>query len=225
MNYAALKDLPPCTVVKWNTYVENPGVLYDLIESPDMIWNLTCKEDRSLKAETAEELQLIKEDVLHKPMLFQCCVAHSRNRWWESYYTVWSESYAVLINPQNPAIQEFLQPLLKEAINHANAGEKFCLKIKFGKCVKYWYGHYVEDGSVCAYRETALIGMGLRIYNYSLPIQICYNPRVICYLLPCWLLFGGSCYVVQRKIRFIDSREKLRGIPISLLNEEDSNIQ
>ncbi|CAC5373666.1 KCTD1_15 [Mytilus coruscus] len=113
------------------------------------------------------------------------------------------KSYAVLINPQNPAIQEFLQPLLKETINHANAGEKFCLKIKFGKCVKYWYGHYVEDGSGCAYRKTPLNGMGLRIYNYSSPIQICYNPLVICYLLPCWLLFGGSCYVNASVLKFI----------------------
>ena len=46
MNYQALKDLAPCTVVKWDTYVDNPGVLYDLIASPDMIWNMTCKQDR-----------------------------------------------------------------------------------------------------------------------------------------------------------------------------------
>lgn len=41
-----------------------------------------------------------------------------------------TEWFAVLINPQNPEIQEFLHPLLTDARKHLDAGEKFCLKVK-----------------------------------------------------------------------------------------------
>ncbi|XP_063429815.1 uncharacterized protein LOC134712315 isoform X1 [Mytilus trossulus] len=224
MNYQALKDLAPCTVVKWNTYVDNPGVLYDLIASPDMIWNMTCKQDRSFKVDTTEQLQLVIEDLLHKPMLFKCCIILQTKEFRILYNNIISveEWFAVLINPQNPEIQEFLHPLLTDARKHLDAGEKFCLKIKLGQCFAEWYLNNNKNENTCSNTMIGLLaGMGLQIYNDSKPISICHNPGVICSFFPCWLLFGGSCYMVHRKMEFDDRIESLSGIPISLLNEEE----
>ncbi|XP_052104774.1 uncharacterized protein LOC127737863 isoform X2 [Mytilus californianus] len=161
MNYEALKDLPPCVAIKFRTFLENPEMLYELTGLPKtMIVNLTSKEDRSVKVDTAEELQLISEDLLHKPLLFQCCVQHQITEKSPCYTEVrtWTAWFAVLINPWHPAIQEFLHPLLTEASNHVNAGEKICLKIKFGKCVKDWFRRNVDDGCECNGRKTTLSG-------------------------------------------------------------------
>ncbi|XP_076095433.1 uncharacterized protein LOC143066367 [Mytilus galloprovincialis] len=227
MDYEALQNLPPCVAIKFKTFLENPDMLYELTGLPKtMIVNLTSKEDRSVKVDSAEELQRVTEDLLHKPLLFYCSVQHQITEKSPCLTEVrtWRALYAVLINPWHPAIQEFLYRLLTEASDHVNAGEKFCLKIKFGKCVKDWFRKNVDDGSDCNEKKTTLSGMGLRIYNYSTPLKVCSNPWMIVFCFPCWFLFGGPCYLVQRKVRFYDRREKLSGISVSFLTEEAEKI-
>ncbi|XP_071160639.1 uncharacterized protein [Mytilus edulis] len=227
MDCEALKEFPPCVAIKFKMFLENPEMLCELTGLPgSMIVNLTSKEDRSVKADTAERLDHITDVLLHRPFLFQCVLKHEVSTKKEDYTLVetWNAHYAVLINPLHPAIQEFLHPLLTEASKHVNAREKFSLKIKFGKFVKDWFIRNVDDGRECSNQETTLSGMGVCIYNYSTPLRLCSNPWMIVCCFPFWFLFGGSCYLVQRKIRFYDTRAKLTGISVSLLTEKAEKL-
>ncbi|OPL33114.1 hypothetical protein AM593_01660, partial [Mytilus galloprovincialis] len=119
MNFEDLKDLPPCTAIPLLMFLEDEhrDLVLGMTGIPrTLLIDFTSKVNRTLKVDTAEELQALIDNLLRRQLIFQCALHHERKE--GSTLRVWNESFAVIINPWHPAIKEFLQPLLTEAMDH-----------------------------------------------------------------------------------------------------------
>ncbi|XP_062575885.1 uncharacterized protein LOC134237750 [Saccostrea cucullata] len=223
---AELLRIPPYTAVLWRQFVQYPCMLYGLFErgperidfNPDHII-LAGAKIREYKVENLEELEQVKRDLLNKLILFRVEVENVR----ENNYVlvnvrkITTDKFAVLVNPKHPVIQDILARKLTEVAKYIEEGQSFCLKLDFSLPMKDWYRGIVDrinsgrtsvDGDMCIY-----------VHNCSSPDECCLSPLCIVGCFPFWLLFGGLCYFIHRKLKYIDKKYCFHGIPVVLQTE------
>eukprot|EP00105_Crassostrea_gigas_P020709 XP_011439569.1 PREDICTED: uncharacterized protein LOC105336804 [Crassostrea gigas] len=98
-------------------------------------------------------------------------------------------------------------------------GKKFCLQLDFGPSMRQWYSGAVDSQpDLCdGRRNSDSEDMKIAIHNYSTPWDCCMNPLYIVGCFPLWLLFGGSCYCIQRTRKCIDDSHEFRNLPVVLI--------
>ncbi|CAG2193128.1 unnamed protein product [Mytilus edulis] len=229
-----LRGLPPYTAVSWAQFEQNPRILYNLFEPSirpggnyisDKVFDMTgAKLNQKLcelKVDNVEELHRLTRDLLRMPILFRVKVEHTRT----DHYVVmkvrkkWRDEFAILVNTQHPQIREILSRRLSEAMQYMTEGKNFCLKIGFGQSVRQWYSGIVDsEVTLCDSRSNSDDGnMSIYIHNYSTPMDCCMHPLCIFCCFPFWLLCGGPCYFVNRKLKCTDVVEHVRDLPVTMV--------
>ncbi|XP_061186811.1 uncharacterized protein LOC133194930 [Saccostrea echinata] len=226
---AELLNIPPYTAVLWRQFVQHPYMMHNLFErgpagpvfDSDHILNMTGKNSnlREYKVENLEELERVKSDLLNKPILFRVEVENEKNNDYVlvKVRKITSDEFAVLVNPKHPVVQDILARKLTEVAQYIKEDKSFCLKLDFSLPVIDWYHGKVDK------RNSGLTtvdgDMNIFVHNCSSPDKCCLNPGYIVCCFPFWLLFGGPCYLIHRKLKCIDETYYFHGIPVVLQTE------
>lgn len=228
------QDIPPISAVLWSEFAECPQIMYNLFESTlrpggvthksDLVYDLSAQsvlqKETDLIVNNIEELHRVTNDLLSMPILFKLKVEHTRTD--AGIVTIkrkWRDEFAVLVNTRHYSIRDKLSHKLTEAMQMMQENKKFCLKIDFGPSISQWYSGLVDaQPGFCDGRlNDDSGGTTIWVTNYSSPIESCFSPFCILGCFPFWLLFGGPCYTINRKVKCVDTLCEFFNLGVTML--------
>ena len=209
-----------CTVMLWNQFIENPGLLHPQFERgyrtgqtyTDILDLTTGFENEKLtmfEVYNIDEFRRISHELQSRCLLFKTYIEHERvckiSETPKTRHSTerWTDELAVLINTDHPEIRNDLRSKLDQAKTDVETDRKFCLRLDFGQGLKKWFGDVCERSRISMYPKSydtdTLKNISVFVLNCSKPIPFFMSKCAMVCCFPCWLISGGCCYYIYRK--------------------------